>query len=114
MYAALALLFMIPALVSRPTRSSLRSSEGSNRFLELQWGTEKDANFSYASGNSDPGRGFGHICYTVDDLTTEVARLDAFGTVQWKKRPEDGTMKYIAFILDPDNYWIEVIGNAAR
>ena len=24
-------------------------------------------------------------------------------------RPEEGSMRHIAFILDPDGYWIEVI-----
>jgi hypothetical protein len=36
--------------------------------LELTWnhGTEKDESFAgYASGNEDPGKGFGHICLWV-------------------------------------------------
>jgi lactoylglutathione lyase len=28
--------------------------------------------------------------------------------VNWKKRLTDGRMKNIAFVLDPDGYWIEV------
>ena len=31
--------------------------------------------------------------------------------VKWKKRLTDGRMKDIAFVLDPDGYWIEVIQN---
>ena len=31
--------------------------------------------------------------------------------IQWKKRLTDGRMKNVAFVLDPDNYWIEVIQN---
>ena len=31
--------------------------------------------------------------------------------VNWKKRLTDGRMKNVAFVLDPDNYWIEVIQN---
>ena len=27
--------------------------------------------------------------------------------VNWKKRLTDGRMKNIAFVLDPDGYWIE-------
>ena len=36
---------------------------------------------------------------------------DRFTTlgVRFKKRPEDGQMRNIAFILDPDGYWIEII-----
>ena len=28
--------------------------------------------------------------------------------MNWKKRLSDGRMKNIAFVLDPDGYWIEV------
>lgn len=27
----------------------------------------------------------------------------------FKKRPQDGKMKDIAFITDPDGYWIEIL-----
>jgi lactoylglutathione lyase len=30
--------------------------------------------------------------------------------VEFKKRPEDGRMNHIAFVLDPDGYWIELVG----
>ena len=71
-------------------------------------GTESDQDFAgYHSGNSDP-RGFGHICITVDDLDAAVAQFDAAG-VAFQKRPEDGAMRGLAFILDPDGYWVEVV-----
>jgi catechol 2,3-dioxygenase-like lactoylglutathione lyase family enzyme len=71
-------------------------------------GTELDANFQgYASGNSDPGRGFGHIAVSVDDVEKACDRFEKLG-VQFKKRLSDGKMRHIAFILDPDGYWIEV------
>ncbi|MFB6348880.1 lactoylglutathione lyase [Moraxella marmotae] len=77
--------------------------------LELthNYGTENDADFCYHDGNSEP-RGFGHICFSVPDLAAAVAWFDQNG-VTFKKRPEDGTMKDIAFIKDPDGYWIEII-----
>ncbi|KAF8513611.1 glyoxalase I [Gautieria morchelliformis] len=72
-------------------------------------GTETDPNFKgYASGNADPGRGFGHIAISVDNVEKACERFDKLG-VQFKKRPTDGKMKHIAFILDPDGYWIEVV-----
>ena len=76
--------------------------------LELTWnyGTEKDANFKYHNGNDEP-QGFGHTCIAVDDLTAACKRFEE-KDVQWKKRLTDGRMKNIAFVLDPDNYWIEV------
>lgn len=77
--------------------------------LELthNYGTENDDNFSYHDGNSEP-KGFGHICFSVPNLKEAVAHFDK-NSVVFKKRPEDGTMKDIAFIKDPDGYWIEII-----
>ncbi|KAH7381472.1 glyoxylase I [Phaeosphaeria sp. MPI-PUGE-AT-0046c] len=79
--------------------------------LELTWnyGTEKDADFKYHNGNDEP-QGFGHICISVDDLEAACARFEE-KKVNWKKRLTDGRMKSIAFVLDPDNYWIEVVQN---
>ncbi|KAJ6513977.1 lactoylglutathione lyase-like protein [Mycena vulgaris] len=81
--------------------------------LELTWnyGTESDAEFKYHNGNDEP-QGFGNICVTVDDLDAACARFEEKG-VSWKKRLTDGRMKNIAFVLDPDNYWIEVVQNEA-
>ena len=76
--------------------------------LELTWnyGTEKDPNFKYHNGNDEP-QGFGHIAITVDDIEAVCKRFEEKG-VSWKKRMTDGRMKNIAFVLDPDGYWIEV------
>ncbi len=77
--------------------------------LELthNWGTETQDGAVYHNGNGEP-RGFGHICVSVTDLKATVERLDAHG-VKFVKRPEAGSMKDIAFIEDPDGYWIEVV-----
>ncbi|KAK2074542.1 hypothetical protein P8C59_008741 [Phyllachora maydis] len=79
--------------------------------LELTWnyGTEKDASFSYHDGNKDP-QGFGHVCITVDDINAACERFESL-YVTWKKRLTDGRMKNIAFLLDPDGYWVEIVGN---
>jgi lactoylglutathione lyase len=61
----------------------------------------------YHSGNSEP-RGFGHIAITVADVEAACARFEKLG-VPFKKRLTDGKMRQIAFILDPDGYWIEVV-----
>ncbi len=77
--------------------------------LELthNYGSEDKADFSYHDGNSEP-QGFGHICFSVPDLQAAIAWFDSQG-VTFKKRPEEGSMKHIAFIKDVDGYWIEIV-----
>ncbi|WP_407309230.1 lactoylglutathione lyase [Pseudomonas sp. nanlin1] len=70
-------------------------------------GTETDAEFAYHDGNSDP-RGFGHICVSVPDIKAACERFEALN-VPFQKRLSDGRMKSIAFIKDPDGYWVEII-----
>ncbi|MBJ9973946.1 lactoylglutathione lyase [Pseudomonas sp. S75] len=70
-------------------------------------GTEQQADFAYHDGNSDP-RGFGHICVSVPDVRVACARFEALG-VPFQKRLQDGRMNHLAFIKDPDGYWVEVI-----
>lgn len=77
--------------------------------LELthNWGTENDPTFKYHDGNAQP-QGFGHICFSVPDLTAAIRWFDENG-VTYVKRPEQGKMRNIAFIKDPDGYWIEIL-----
>ncbi|NLG60158.1 MAG: lactoylglutathione lyase [Gammaproteobacteria bacterium] len=70
-------------------------------------GTEKEEGAVYHDGNSDP-RGFGHICVTVPDVVAACERFEQLG-VPFQKRLTDGRMREIAFIKDPDGYWVEII-----
>jgi lactoylglutathione lyase len=82
---------------------------GQRGILELthNWGTEGDPDFRYHDGNAQP-QGFGHICFAVPDLQAAVRWFDEQG-VAFVKRPEQGKMKNVAFIKDPDGYWIEIL-----
>ncbi|WP_111657210.1 lactoylglutathione lyase [Isoalcanivorax indicus] len=77
--------------------------------LELthNWGTEDDPEFRYHNGNDQP-QGYGHIGLAVPDVYRACERLESLG-VDFVKRPDDGKMKGIAFIRDPDGYWIEIL-----
>ncbi len=77
--------------------------------LELthNWGTQSDPTFKYHDGNAQP-QGFGHICFSVPDLDAAVRWFDD-NDVAFVKRPEQGKMKDVAFIKDPDGYWIEIV-----
>jgi lactoylglutathione lyase len=70
-------------------------------------GTEDDDAFSYHNGNTEP-RGFGHVGFLVDDVKVASQLLEDAG-VKFQKRPHEGSMRGIAFALDPDNYWVEII-----
>lgn len=84
--------------------------------LELthNWGTEKDNSFSYHDGNKEP-RGFGHIGITVPDVY-EASKIFEEKGIEFVKKPDDGKMKGLAFIKDPDGYWIEILSaeNSAK
>lgn len=77
--------------------------------LTHNYGTESDPEYKVNNGNRDPDRGFGHTCISVDNIQAACARIEAAG-YRFQKRLTDGRMRHIAFVLDPDDYWVEVIG----
>ncbi len=82
---------------------------GRQSVLELthNWGTENQDDFHYHNGNTEP-QGFGHICFSVPALQPACQRFEILG-VEFVKKPDQGKMKDIAFIKDPDGYWIEIV-----
>ncbi|PVV04225.1 hypothetical protein BB560_001280 [Smittium megazygosporum] len=86
-------------------------ARGSMIEFEYIYGTDTDPNFKgYETGNQNQD-GFGHFAIIVDNLPAAVERFDKLG-VNFVKRPEEGGMSHIAFITDPDGYYIEIIANA--
>jgi len=81
----------------------------SRRFWMLQLRSEQTApEGGYHNGNTDP-RGFGHIGITVSDIYKSTESLRELGA---GIKREPGPFKdagEIAFVLDPDGYWIELI-----
>ncbi|KAG7919391.1 hypothetical protein KL934_001254 [Ogataea polymorpha] len=71
----------------------------------------KNSNAKVYDGNSEPYKGFGHLCVSVNNIAKTQEDFLAKG-VNFKKRLQDGRQKNIAFILDPDGYWVELIENA--
>jgi lactoylglutathione lyase len=83
---------------------------GRQGVLELthNHGSENDDSFKIANGNSEPGKGFGHVCVSTDNIQAACQRLEDAG-YKFQKKLSDGRMRHIAFALDPDGYWVEIV-----
>jgi len=93
---------------SEEALDALWKYEGVVLELTHNHGTENDENFKVNNGNEEPHRGFGHIAVMTKDVEEDCVALEENG-VQFRKRPNEGMMKGLAFALDPDGYWIEII-----
>ena len=74
---------------------------------DSNWGSENDDKVKFHDGNAEP-KGFGHICFSVPDIYSACKKFEENG-VEFVKKPDDGSMKGLAFIKDPDGYWIEIV-----
>ncbi|KAI9245580.1 lactoylglutathione lyase [Sporodiniella umbellata] len=84
----------------------------SSGILELTHllGIENQPDFAYKNGNTEESLGYGHIALVVDNLEEACERFESLG-VKFEKRLEDGDINELAFISDPDGYWVEVLQN---
>ncbi|WP_435168409.1 VOC family protein [Falsirhodobacter sp. 1013] len=65
----------------------------------------------------DPGKGYGHAAFVVEDVDAEHARFEAEGLSPRKLvdfQHEGRTLARFFFVQDPDGYQIEVIGRGGR
>lgn len=98
----------VPALGTSEAQGFANGSAGCVLELTHNHGTETDPDFSYHNGNVEP-RGFGNVGFTfAGDLAEVCAELEAKG-IKFQKRLSDGKMNTIAFALDPDGYWVELL-----
>ncbi|XOV77677.1 MAG: lactoylglutathione lyase [Aestuariibacter sp.] len=97
--------------ISEDERTRSAQTFGRPAMLELthNWSDNADS-AEYHNGNSEP-RGFGHIGFHVPDIDAACQRFEELN-VPFQKRPTDGAMQGIAFIKDPDGYWIEIFDAA--
>jgi len=71
-------------------------------------GTEKEEDFKHNNGNEEGKQGFGHIGFIVDDVYEACDSIRELG-YGFRKEPDGGGMKGLAFAYDPDGYSIEII-----
>ncbi|EMD64337.1 hypothetical protein COCSADRAFT_36917 [Bipolaris sorokiniana ND90Pr] len=77
--------------------------------LTHNYGTENDPNYKITNGNTEPHKGFGHLCISVDNIQAACQRIEDAG-YKFQKKLKEGRMNNLAFVLDPDGYWVEVVG----
>jgi lactoylglutathione lyase len=85
----------------------LWSFKGVTLELTHNHGSEDDEDFKVNNGNEEPHRGFGHIAVLTKDVYAASAELENAG-VKFQKKPDEGNMKGLAFVLDPNGYWVEI------
>lgn len=98
----------------------MNTMSGSTLELTHNHGAETDDSFKVWNGNTgqdadgelhaeEPAaRGFGHVAFNCDDVYEACAKLEESG-VKFRKKPDEGRMKGLAFALDPDGYWLEIV-----
>lgn len=106
------------ASIADPSKLAAPGTKAAHEFLwtfpratiEL---TENDGvTEAYKSGNEEGFRGFGHLAFAVPaPIADFCAKIEKeHPEVVWKKRLTEGSMKTIAFVLEPTTgVWVELI-----
>jgi lactoylglutathione lyase len=95
------LLFFFLITLHQEAQSYLWNMKYTTIELTHNYGTENQSDYRPNNGNEEPHRGFGHIAVHTDDVYKACEELEAAG-VAFRKRPNEGNMKGLAFALDPD------------
>ncbi|ORY12037.1 Glyoxalase/Bleomycin resistance protein/Dihydroxybiphenyl dioxygenase [Clohesyomyces aquaticus] len=113
--------------------AELGTSKG---LLEL-YHVPADSDLTYSNGNdySKPGVGFGHIGFTIPDVSAALKRMEEFGykiikplnqaKVTQMGMPESvkeadvmegyrHVFRQLAFVQDPDGYWVEIVPQVVK
>lgn len=105
-------LYYLATGVEAPDDTSSGETMGNffGQVLELthNHGTENDDDYKLFNGNEDNRKGFGHVGFLVDDVYKACDALRPMG-YGFKKEPDGGSMKGLAFAFDPDGYWVEIV-----
>lgn len=80
-----------------------------NPTLELthNHGTENDESYQYFNGNESGRQGFGYVGFFVDDVYEACDAIRPMG-YGFRKEPDGGNVKGLAFALDPDGYSVQI------
>lgn len=90
--------------------------EGKFTLAFVGYGVEKEntvieLTYNWGVDHYDLGKGFGHIAIEVDDAYAACAEIKRRGgTVVREAGPMNAGTTIIAFVADPDGYYIELIG----
>lgn len=100
----------IPSIPSNPNEAKKNTASLFNPILELthNHGTENDESYQFFNGNESGRQGFGHIGFLVDDVYEACDAIRPMG-YGFRKEPDGGNMKGLAFAFDPDGYSLEII-----
>lgn len=93
--------------------------EGKFTLAFVGYGDERDNSvieltYNWGVDRYDLGQGFGHMAIEVDDVYAACAEIKRRGgTVVREAGPMNAGTAIIAFVADPDGYYIELIGQHA-
>jgi lactoylglutathione lyase len=90
--------------------------EGKFTLAFIGYGEEKDhtvieLTYNWGVDKYEPGNAFGHIAIEVDDVYAACAAIrQKGGKIIREAGPMNAGTTIIAFVADPDGYYIELIG----